>query len=91
MKLPYKKTSKNWRKRKSKNRIIATAKVVLIGVILALLSFASGYAIGTASTASFMLDKAQLFLKAEGINLTINSDLIKTDLFRYANNIGACP
>ena len=65
-------------------------KIIVISIIFFIIGLVLGVSYGAYTATSFMLDKAQLFLNAEGINMTINTDMIKSDLMRYKGNIGQC-
>ena len=60
---------------------------ILIGILI---GFIFGYSYGSYQTLSLAVDKAQVFLDAEGINITLREDILLSDIFKYKNEIGGC-
>ena len=50
-----------------------------------------GFNYGVYTALTFAVDKAQYFLDMKGTNITIKDKLIASEIWRYRNNIGACP
>ena len=69
------------------NKKLLFTLAVIIGLSI---GFGLGYSSGTYATLGFAVEKAQVYLDAEGVNISLKKEVLLGDIFKYKNEIGGC-
>ena len=65
--------------------------VFIIGILIGgMFGYTAGYAKGAADTLTWGIDKAKYFLKLQGVEVAIDTDLLAHAIRQYKDNIEEC-
>jgi len=61
----------------------ASTKIIVIVTIFLLIGFVIGYAVGSAITINWVIDKGMAFIKQEGLNMSLDKAQLQDIINRY--------